>query len=248
MSKKQKDSNSEQENRINTTLHKPTLEDILEFAEGISVAEESQQDITQQIHKDSDDLLLSQVPGSYEQTNARTLLPDTESARDILKSRAQTMAQLEDESGNVDHFHEFLRFRLGEREEYGIPYEYLEEILYMPAITQVPCTPEHIVGVVNRRGEMLTVLGLKTLFQTIKTGNQSEARIIVVSVHDMRIGILVDEVISNERYNPEQLAPPLVSAGVTNPDYVKGIYNGKVTMLNIEAMLSDSLMIVDETV
>ncbi len=187
------------------------------------------------------------VSDSAARITARSLMPDTKEARQTLKQRALAMAQLE-EKVDIHQYGEFLRFRLGDKEEYGIPYEHLDEILSMPVITQVPCTPAHIAGVVNRRGEVLTVLDLQPFFMTHETDKTTEARIIVVSSEDVQLGILVDEVITNERYALDKLAPALVSTGVSNLNYVKGIYGGRVTMLNVDALLSDEVLRVDESV
>ncbi len=225
------------------------LEDALPFAAAAPAAAESQPAL--------DNLKSAVVAGadaqppnrwaarSHQGVKARDLLPDTEQARGILKQRALSMAQLKADAEDINNHQEFLRFRLGDTEEYGIAYGHLDEILYVPTITSVPCTPAHIAGVVNRRGEMLTVMQLQPFFNTRDIAKGSEARIIVVSGQGMRVGILVDEVISNERYAPEQLAPALASAGVANLDYVKGIYGGRVTLLNMDALLADDALRVE---
>ena len=252
MPKDKKSSGKKTANKSIANVHKPLLDEVLEFAEAKlndeipkpPAAEPAKKQVTIPIESPVIEPPTAPLTG----VSARSFLPDSEKERDILRQRAVAMAKDAVEANSADHREEYLRLRLGDKEEYGIPYEYLDEILYLTTITQVPCTPSHIAGVVNRRGEMLTVLDLQSFFHTRKTDNLSDARIIVVSGHNMRIGILVDEVISNDRYIPDQLAPALVSAGVTNIDYIKGIYDGKVAMLNMDALLSDKSLYVDEAV
>jgi purine-binding chemotaxis protein CheW len=221
------------------SVRKPTLDEVLTFAESdtapANVAAPS-----------SDSVKTASV--KVQGIAASSLMPNSEKDKAVLKQRAAMLAGDVDEEQLAKHRETYLRLRLGKSEEYGIPYKYLEEILYVSGISGVPCTPPHIAGVVNRRGEMLTVLDLQPFFNIQRDDIAETSRIIVVSCHGMQAGILVDEVISDDHYDPEQLAPPIVSSGVTNLDYVSGIYKGKVTMLNLDALLSDPPITVNEVV
>lgn len=226
------------------SVRKPSLDEVLTFAEGDANTASAAQSPAASADK-------AEPAGAtvmQQGISARSLMPTSERDRAILKQRAATLAGEEDDEQYSEQSEEYLRLRLGKTEEYGIPYQYLDEILYVSAITEVPCTPAYIAGVANRRGEMLTVLDLQPFFNIQRDAIGEAARIIVVSGNGMRLGILIDEVISNDHYDPQQLAPPMVSSGVKNLDLVKGIYNGKVTMLNLESMLSEQVLAVNELV
>jgi len=252
MAKNKKDIESKSVNSAKSTLSKPSLDDVLEFAEGVTGSGEMEPPVDEVVpaikNVTQSAVAIDKMAGEAAPVTARSLMPSSEKERQILRQRALAMAQAIEKEEYSDHREEYLRFRLGDREEYGIPYEFLDEILHTTTVARVPCTPAHIAGVVNRRGEMLTVIDLQPFFKTRKTELTGDERIIVVSGDEMRIGILVDEVISNDRYIREQLAPSLVSDGVTNIDYVKGIYNGKVTILNMDILLSGSTLRIDEVV
>jgi len=239
------------------SVRKPALDEALEFAGEFTAAdkpvvpaqpaEPSQQPAPDPI--DGLQLQLAAVQASPS-IAARLLMPSGEKARETLRRRAAEMAHKAESDKEVEKSEEYIRFRLGSSEEYGIPYMYLDEILYATAITPVPCTPPHIAGIVNRRGEMLTVLDLQSFFQTqsTETVNGNDNHIIVVSGNNIRLGIRVEAVISNNRFVRGKLAPPLASAGVSNMDYIMGIYHGKVTMLNMEILLSDPSLTVNGTI
>jgi purine-binding chemotaxis protein CheW len=179
--------------------------------------------------------------------SAHALMPASEKDQYILRQRAAAVAGEDEQDHDEEKFEDYLRFRLGSTEEYGIPYHYLDEVLYISSIARIPCTPAHIAGVINRRGEMLTVLDLQPFFQFKRDQEfDDDARVIVISGHNLKVGILADAVISNDQYDPEVLAPPLKSGGVMNLDYVDGICDGKVTMLNVQKLLVDSSIIVNE--
>jgi purine-binding chemotaxis protein CheW len=139
-------------------------------------------------------------------------------------------------------------FRLGAREHYGVWYQHAEEILPPARIASVPCTPAHIAGVVNRRGELLTVLDLRLFFRTEPAEQAGTQRILVVSASGMSVGVLVDELVGYEAVDRGEIAPPIPSQGVSNLGYVHGIYRGEVTLLDIEALLGDQTVVVEERV
>lgn len=170
--------------------------------------------------------------------SASALMPQDEATRKVLQARAQAIAKpVNRQQHNLRD--QYLRFRLGAVERYGIPYQYLEELLYVGNLASVPCTPAFISGVVNHRGELLTIINLKQFFRMPAVDLDNEARIIVVKHAGMRTGLLVDEVDGNEEYQDSELSPPLSSEGVSNMEYVLGIHAGYVTLLNLKALLED---------
>jgi purine-binding chemotaxis protein CheW len=170
--------------------------------------------------------------------SAATLMPKDRETCAILAERSRAIAtpvsQQQDEQRD-----QYLRFRLGEVELYGIPYQYLEELRYVGNLARVPCTPAFVAGVVNHRGELLTILDLKQFFRMPALALAAECRIVVVKHAGTRIGLLVDAVDGNEEYQGNDLAPPLGSDGVTNMEYVLGIHAGRVTLLNLAALVND---------
>jgi purine-binding chemotaxis protein CheW len=169
---------------------------------------------------------------------AAALMPQDVATRKILEERARAIAKPASQQLH-EMRDQYLRFRLGAVERYGIPYHYLEELVYVGNLTRVPCTPAFVAGVVNHRGELLTILDLKQFFRMSALALDDEARIIVVKHAGMRVGLLVDAVDGNEEYQDIELSPPLISEGVSNMEYVLGIHIGSVTLLNLAAILGD---------
>ena len=166
-----------------------------------------------------------------------------------LKQRAELFARNLDAEENDEQRLPYIRFRLGEAEEYGILYRYAEEILPLNAVTHVPCTPPHIYGVTNRRGQMLTVLDLKHFFKARSENQYDEkAAILVVQASNLLVGLLVDEMLGSDEYQPSRLTVALPSKGVSNLDYVAGIVNGRITMLDLDVLLGDAALLVNESV
>lgn len=205
-------------------LAKPDFEQALAFAESLASA------------------VPPMEPGVFEPVpaaqSAVALMPQDAVSRRVLEERARAMAKpLNQEQHELRD--QYLRFRLGAVERYGIPYTCLEELLYVGNLARVPCTPAFISGVVNHRGELLTILDLKQFFRMPAIAMSDEARIIVVRHEGMRTGLLVDGVDGNVAYQDAEVSPPLSSEGVSNMEYVLGIHDGSVVLLNMKALLDD---------
>lgn len=79
----------------------------------------------------------------------------------------------------------FLTFNLGD-EVYGIGIDMVTEIIGILPITKVPEQPDHIMGVVNLRGKIISVLDMRLRFKTLLDYNGCTC-IVVVSLQDLSI-------------------------------------------------------------
>lgn len=218
-------------------LGKPDFEQALSFAEGAAPVDVAPLATIAVTTAPVANPLAALTP----RQSATALMPQDEIACKVLQARAQVIARpVNQQQHNLRD--QYLRFRLGAVELYGIPYQYLEELLYVGNLARVPCTPVFVAGVVNHRGELLTILDIKQFFRMPATALTDEARIIVVRHAGMHAGLLVDAVDGNEEYLDSELSPPLSSEGVSNMEYVLGIHAGNVTLLNLKALLEDQAL------
>ena len=90
---------------------------------------------------------------------------------------------------------------------------------------------------------MLTVLDLREIFR-IKCDEQREKSwIIFVSEGKLKAGLLVDEVDDNDEFASAHLLPSL-----DDNELVRGIYQGKVVILNISSIFTHPVLSIDEAV
>jgi len=91
----------------------------------------------------------------------------------------------------------YLTFKLL-NEEYGLEILKVREIIGMMAITSLPRTPSFVRGVINLRGKVVPVIGLRKKFEMAEAADTAETCIIVVDVLTamgiIQIGIIVDSV------------------------------------------------------
>ena len=179
---------------------------------------------------------------AHPKMNAWSLMPKSSEARQVLQARARILSQ-QAQQHNLEESEQYIRFRLGESALYGVSYANTEEILSATKLSRVPCTPSSIAGIVNYRGEMLTVLDLREIFR-IKCDEQREKSwIIVVREGKLKAGLLVDEVDDNDEFASAHLLPSL-----DDNELVRGIYQGKVVILNISSIFTHPVLSIDEAV
>lgn len=91
----------------------------------------------------------------------------------------------------------YLVFHLG-REEFGVHVLKVREIMGLQDITAVPQTPPYVKGVINLRGKVIPVVGLRAKFGLEETGYTQRTCIVVVEVrHEAgpaQVGVIVDGV------------------------------------------------------
>ena len=120
---------------------------------------------------------------------------------------------------------QLVAFKLG-REEYGISILQVQEIKRMTDITRVPHTPDYLKGVMNLRGSVLPVFDLKKRLDLPDNAYSDDARIVIVKVDEVTLGVIVDAVSEVLTIGQENIEPPQVVAGGVIANYLSGI--GKI--------------------
>ena len=104
-------------------------------------------------------------------------------------------------------------------EEYAIPIESVQEIVLVPEhITKVPNSESTILGIMNLRNKVLPLASLRRLFGFPEESLTEQSRIVVLSLGELSVGIVVDNVREVLRV-PEALiepVPPIIVQNETN--------------------------------
>ena len=125
-----------------------------------------------------------------------------------------------------------LTFRLGER-RYALLIEDVVEVAAMVDMLSIPAERVEVLGYVNRRGSILPLLDLRTVFKQPSTPITSASVFIVVAGGNQQIGLVVDAVEQVEYVDALQLSDTLAS----NP-YLHGIISHQDDMISIIALPS----------
>lgn len=125
----------------------------------------------------------------------------------------------------------YLFFYLG-KEQYGIEICHITEIIGIQPITLIPNMPEYVKGVINLRGKIIPVMDVRLLLRKESREYDERTCIIVLSINDVSIGLIVDNVSEVITIADEDIAPPpdMNKGGGT---FIKGICkaDGDVKML-----------------
>ncbi|MGK5085880.1 chemotaxis protein CheW [Bdellovibrionota bacterium FG-1] len=143
---------------------------------------------------------------------------------------------------NQSHFtgNRFLSFSLG-NEDYAIPLLCVKEVIAVPEVTPIPFTPSHFLGIMNLRGQVISVIDLRTKFG-IKPQNTAENAVIICDLAPICLGVVVDSIDSVLTPAEGDLSGKPDIHGSKIADYITNVYRRKdkrlVLLLDIARVLS----------
>ena len=115
----------------------------------------------------------------------------------------------------------YLTFNLGE-EEYALPLHAVREVIALPEITPIPQSAAHFLGIMNLRGQVISIVDLRLKFR-IKPSSSTETAVIICDLNPYCIGVVVDSVNSVQTPGPEEISEKPQNDSST-ADYITGIY------------------------
>ncbi len=167
------------------------------------------------------------------------------SARQILRARAQALARRPAHAPVAETWIEVLEFSLAQ-ERYAVETRYAREVYPLKDLTPVPGTPPFVLGIVNVRGHILSVLDLKKFFDLPEPGLTDLHRIIIVRGHEL--GLLADAIVGVRSLPLESLQFSLPTLTGIRSDYLKGVTADRLVVLDLARILADPKIIVHEEV
>jgi purine-binding chemotaxis protein CheW len=168
-----------------------------------------------------------------------------DSAR-ILHARALALARTERPDTDGETL-ELLEFRLAS-ERYAIETRHVTEVHPLRDLTPLPGTPDFVRGIVNLRGRILPVFELKKFFGLPEEGLTDLHRIVVVRGGDLELGLLADMVVNVFRLPRAALQPTLPTLSGIGAEYLMGVSEDRVVVLDLERILADPRIVVDDAV
>jgi purine-binding chemotaxis protein CheW len=185
------------------------------------------------------------VPEDRRAVPAGTLEATTEEKGSVLRARAKSLAREPEKRGDAEEHLELLVFLLA-HETYAIETVSIREVYPLTELTPLPCTPDYIYGIINIRGQILTIIDMKKFFDLPEKGITNLNRVIVVQQGDMALGILADEIIGIRNIAKNDLNPPLPKMAGVHAGYIKGFCGAGIILLDMERFLNDKQLIVHE--
>lgn len=179
------------------------------------------------------------------------LFPQEESAKLLLKQRAdylieKSTAPLVSTGFNQD---QFILFNIAQS-VYCLNMKYVKELESVSnvKITKLPFAPDYIEGVINLRGDFVTILNLKK-FLNIPLNNEIESKkILLLDAKEYKIALLVDEIITIRSIDNDRLITRSANKFESKYTLAEFLEDEKVFyILNAEKILSDERLYISVT-
>lgn len=125
----------------------------------------------------------------------------------------------------------WVTFRLA-NETYGISVTQVKEVLRISEIAPVPGAPDYVLGIINLRGNVVTVIDTRKRFGLDSVEPEDASRVVIIEVDNQVVGILVDSVaeVVDLRASAIEQAPNVGSDETSK--YIQG-----VTSMNSELLI-----------
>jgi purine-binding chemotaxis protein CheW len=177
----------------------------------------------------------------------RALTPALEEKKRILKARAREVAQEIGEKSTSEETIDVVELLLAQ-EAYGIESTYVREVYPLKELTRLPDTPTFVLGIINVRGQIVSVVDLRRFFDLPETEIGENSKVVIIRSDEIEFGILADAVTDVRSIALEEIRPPLPTLTGGRAEYLRGVTNERLAVLDAEKILSDSKMIVHEKV
>jgi purine-binding chemotaxis protein CheW len=183
---------------------------------------------------------------SQAQTTGEKQMP-YEKMKSVLEERAKALTRSTESNVGESERAQMVVFQLA-NEKYGIPTDYVREVQPMREVTPVPCTPGFVVGVINIRGSIYSVIDIRSFFGVEKRDVSDATKVILVNAVGLEIGILADDVKGATSVMLNEIKPPLATQGAVKDEFIQGVTKDMLIILNFESLLRDERIIVHEEV
>lgn len=171
----------------------------------------------------------------------------TSETKAILKSRAMALAQEREKKQSAGEQIEVVEFLLA-HERYGVESAFVREVYPLREFTPLPGTPPFVFGIINLRGEIISVVDIKKFFDLPEKGITDLNKVIVLQNAAMEFGILADAVPGARLISVEQIQPPPEAFTGVREKYLRGITPERMAILDAAKLLSDPKLIIQEEI
>ncbi|MGB1197707.1 MAG: chemotaxis protein CheW [Thalassotalea sp.] len=142
---------------------------------------------------------------------------------------------------NNDEVLQWVTFKL-DNETYGINVMQVQEVLRYSEIAPVPGAPSYVMGIINLRGNVVTVIDTRARFGLVAAEVTENTRVVIIEAEKQVIGILVDSVAEVVYLKASEID---VAPNVGNEEsakFIQGVSNREgelLILVDLNKLLSD---------
>ncbi|MBD2775997.1 chemotaxis protein CheW [Iningainema tapete] len=241
-------------NEIREVINVTTQEIHTEFYEEQAIIKQNK--IIAGVAKNLEDIFILNHPGYWLPIVSNSLEQETQTSYDV-DTLAQTIlpAQtnhlaLSTYSQDTQSLRPLTVFILND-DFFGIDLKMVREFTDIRKVTPVPCCPAHIIGNMNLRGEIITLVDIRRLLN-IQPTNMHDSKVIIVEFESIVAGLVVEKVCDVMFFlNPLNITEIISSLYSINKTYLQGTtpYQGKMmSILDLPKIFHHGGLTVNEAV
>lgn len=167
--------------------------------------------------------------------------------KEILKARALLLAREPHSKAEPGDAMEVVVFRLAD-EQYAIESVRVREVYPIKELTPIPCTPPFVLGIINVRGQILTVIDLRRFFELPIKGLTDLNKVIILEHEGSELGVLADAILGVRLLCRQEIQPsPSTLTGIRGK-YLVGVTDEQLIVLDAARIMEDPAIVVHEEV
>jgi purine-binding chemotaxis protein CheW len=109
----------------------------------------------------------------------------------------------------------------------------VQEINKLLDMTEVPQAPEYVKGILNLRGQIVTIIDLGKKLGLTSTERTADTRNIIVNSNNEYIGLTVDRIGDVVRTDLERIESPPANIGGVQGKYFEGVVKAENSLIGI---------------
>ncbi|NKN33190.1 chemotaxis protein CheW [Marichromatium bheemlicum] len=151
------------------------------------------------------------------------------------------MSEPNTQTNSVGTSSSFVTFSLAE-ETYAIDVLQVQEVLKITEIAPVPGVPDYILGIINLRGDVVTVIDARRRMGLPPRTPDDASRIVIIDIDNQNVGILVDAVAEVVQIDANSVDPAPAVGNDQSSRFILGVTStedGLTILISLEKLLSD---------
>lgn len=151
------------------------------------------------------------------------------------------MGSIKASRGSEDPVLQYVTFLLQD-EVYGVNVMQVQEVLRYSEVAPVPGAPSHVLGIINLRGNVVTVIDTRQCFGLMTAEVTDHTRIVIIEIDRQVIGILVDAVSEVVYLNQSEIERAPNIGTEDSAKFIQGVCHKDdrlLILVELDKMLSD---------
>jgi purine-binding chemotaxis protein CheW len=128
-------------------------------------------------------------------------------------------------------------------ETYGVNVMQVQEVLRYTEIAPVPGAPDYVLGIINLRGNVVTVIDTRNRFGLVSGELTDNTRIVIIEAEGHVIGILVDSVAEVVYLRQSEIETAPNVGNDESAKFIQGVChknNELLILIELDKLLSDT--------